>query len=67
LKISELPTGQCSVILAFTNGEKRRVSGKITEKRGIKYLIARQSPKKSFGPGTQVLWNRNETKKGGTK
>lgn len=63
MKISDLPTGQYSVTLLLQSGEKTRVRGKVVEKKNGKYLIARQSPKRSFGPGTQVLWHRKEATK----
>ena len=55
MKISDLPTGVCFVTLLLQGGEKRRVRGKVVEKESGKYLVARQSPKRSYGPGTQVL------------
>jgi len=62
VKISEFPTGLCSVTLVLRKNEKVRVRGKVIEKKSGKYLIVNQSPKQSFGPGTKVLWYRKEVK-----
>lgn len=59
-KVSDLPMCSVSVSLLLRNGEKLRVGGRIVKKRGDKYLIARQSPKHSYGPGTKVHWYRKK-------
>jgi hypothetical protein len=59
MKISDLPTGKCSVNLFLRkSGKTTRSHGIVVEKKSSKCLITRQSPKKSYGPGTQVLWYR---------
>lgn len=58
MKVSDLPTGIFSVTFLLRNGERTRVLGKVIEKKGIKHFINKQSPKKSFGPGTRVIRKR---------
>lgn len=58
MKVSDLSTGMCSATLILRNGERKRVRGKVTEEAGTKYFVTRQSPKKSFGPGTKVLMTK---------
>lgn len=63
MRISDLPTGPCSVTLSLRRGEEIKAKGKIVYSRdGKKHFIVHESPRVSYAPNTQVLRHRTIAK-----
>jgi len=58
VKISELSIGEHDLVISSRKGREIRAKGKVVEAKQGKCFIVRRSPKRSFGPGTQVLRRR---------
>ncbi|MDO8424666.1 MAG: hypothetical protein Q7S70_01875 [bacterium] len=53
--VGDLKPGYYDLSLSLRRGEEKRVRGQVVKGKTERHLIARCSPKHSFGPGTVVV------------